>query len=98
LRKSGDTEKAAKIYERVVSEYPFSFYALLAAARARVPLNIPALPELKGTKPRHDEGLFDLIDKLNGDGFHDAAGDVMDLAMNLNPEWEKSNEEFVCQI
>jgi soluble lytic murein transglycosylase len=67
----------------------------MAAARDQIPLNIPALPKLKGTKPKRDEGLFDLIDKLNDGGFHSGAGQVMDLAMNLNPEWEKKHEEFV---
>jgi soluble lytic murein transglycosylase-like protein len=98
LQKAGgndDNERATKIYERIVSDYPFSFYASMAAARAQIPLNIPALPKLKGTKPRHDEGLFDLIDKLSDGGFHSAAGQVMDLAMNLNPEWENKHEEFV---
>lgn len=95
LERSGVKDKATKIYRRIVSDYPYSFYASLAAARANVPLNIPALPKLKGEKPKNDEGMFDLIDKLNAQGFRNEAGEVMDLAINLHPEWEKSYEEYV---
>jgi len=89
--------KAKKVYERIVTEYPYSFYATLAAQRAGIPLTIPALPTLGGETPSGDNGAFSLIDELNRDGQHTAAKQVMDLTMNLHPEWETSHEEFIAR-
>ncbi len=97
LEKMGDAKKANKVYERIVTEYPYSFYATLSAERAGIPLAIPALPTLKGETPSGDNGAFALIDELNSDGQHTAAKQVMDLTMNLHPEWEKSHEEFIAR-
>lgn len=100
LQKMGgkkNDEKAMKIYGKIASDYPYSFYAVMAAARAGVSLKFPALPQMKGKVPAKDNGFFAIIDELNGDGFHNAAKQVMDLAMNLNPEWEKPNEEFIAR-
>ena len=90
-------EKAIKVYESIVSDYPYSFYAAPAAERANVSLKIPALPELKGKAPPGDNSFFALIDRLNRDGLHNAAKQVMDLAMNINPEWEISHKEFITR-
>jgi len=90
-------EKAQKVYERIVSQYPYAFYATLAAERAHVALTIPALPTLQGKAPPGDNGAFALIEKLNRDGLHTAAKQVMDLAMNTHPAWETSHKEFITR-
>lgn len=100
LQKIGGKEnqnRAMKVYKDIASTYPYSFYATIAAARAGVQLKIPALPKLKGAPPAGSDGYFELIDALGRDGFHNSAKQVMDLAMNLNPAWEKSNKEFITR-
>ncbi len=92
-----NSERARKVYERIATDYPYSFYAAMAAERAGMPLKIPALPELKGKAPPRDNGLFALVDGLNRGGFRNAAKHMMDLAMNLNPEWETSHKEFITR-
>lgn len=93
----GNAEKAMKVYKNIVSVYPYSFYATMAAARAGVQLKVPALPKLGGKPPSGSDGFFAIIDALNRDGFHNSAKQVMDLAMNLNPTWEISNQEFITR-
>lgn len=97
LQNLSEAKEAAKIYERIVSDYPFSFYAIMAAERADIPLSIPKLPLLAGKAPLHDDGFFAIIDDLNRGGYHDAGSQMMDLAVNLNPSWETSNRDFIAR-
>lgn len=95
----GNTNRdvAMKAYQQVASQYPFSFYAVLAAERAGIALAIPAMPAMEGKAPPDSEPFFEIIDALNRDGFRDAAMDAMDLAINLHPEWEKSHQIFITR-
>lgn len=90
--------KAHRVYSRIVSQYPYSFYAILAADRSGIPLTFPPLPKLEGTPPSDDDGLFAVIRDLNGQGFHMAARQVLDLGLQLHPEWEKAHEEYIARM
>jgi soluble lytic murein transglycosylase len=91
-------ETARKVYARIVKQYPYAFYAVMAAERAGLPHTFPPLPALGGKPPSDDDGFFSIIDELNRAGQHMAARQVLDLAMQLNPQWEQSHEEFIARI
>lgn len=93
----GKKNKAGEVYARLVREFPFSFYAVLAARRGDITLKVPAFPTLKGSAPGSDGGYFALVDELNGDGYHDAAGSVLDLAVHSNPRWQDTHKEFITR-
>lgn len=90
--------KAKNIYRSLAKDFPFSFYAVLAANRAQISMNIPQLPSLIGTPPEEDVEFFDAVSALNSKGFHTAAGAVLDLALHSHPEWEKNHKEFITRM
>ena len=52
---------------------------------------------MKGNPPSGADDFFKIIDELNREGLHNSAKQVMDLAMNLNPSWENTSEEFIAR-
>jgi soluble lytic murein transglycosylase-like protein len=99
LEKSGSKEaaKAKAIYKRLGTEFPFSYYAVLAENRLGTVVKVPSLPELSGSEPANAGEAFAAVDALNRMGFHDEAADVMDLAIHFHPEWEDGEREFIAR-
>lgn len=100
LEKTKSKDNAAKsraTYKRVVAEFPFSFYAILAASRLGTSVKVPALPTLGGLPPENGADYFALIDSFNRIGRHDEASVVLDFAIQKNPDWEESHEEFMAK-
>lgn len=89
--------KSRQTYKQIVTEFPFSFYAILAANRLGVSVKVPALPSLGGLSPENGADYFTLIDSFNHVGRHDEASTVLDFAIQKHPDWEESNEEFIAK-
>ena len=94
-------KKAASVvkpyYERLVRQFPFSYYAILAGKRIGKSVFMPSLPTLGGTAPSDGGEVFAMLDELNAAGFHDAASEVLDVALNMNPQWETNNQDFLTR-
>ena len=84
-------------YQQLVREFPFSFYAVLASNRIKMPLPF-SLPELKGTPPETDPEIFDAISLLNKERHHGAARAILDLALHDHPEYLKTNKEYLAKV
>jgi soluble lytic murein transglycosylase len=90
-------EKAKQNYHKLLKEFPFSFYATLAAKRLGVAAISPKLPQMGGVAPSEGRDFFALIDEMNARKLSDAAGAVMDIALNLYPDWQKTHEEYIAK-
>lgn len=90
-------EKARQNYQKLLKEFPFSFYTTLAARRLGVAANSPKLPQLGGTVPSEGKDFFALIDEMTARKLNDAASAVMDIALNLHPDWQKNHEEYIAK-
>lgn len=99
LQKLGgkNAAKAKALYKRLITESPFSYYAVLAASRIKIPLKVPPLPVMGGDTPSDGDDFFATIDALNAAGFYDEASHVMDFAMHTHPEWIATHEEFIAR-
>lgn len=86
-----------KSYHRLLQEFPFSFYAVLAARRLGTHAHTPDLPKLTGSMPETGATDFALIDELNQKGHHEAASSILDLALHAHPEWEKTHKEYLAK-
>jgi len=91
------TSLAKPYYEKLVHQFPFSYYAILSGKRIGKSVAVPALPTLGGTVPSDGGEAFSVIDDLNAAGFHDAASEVLDVALNMNPQWEIHHQEFLTR-
>lgn len=91
------TNKAKLAYKRIVNDFPFSYYAVLAANRLGVGVKIPTLPILTGTAPANSDAYFALIDSLNHKGFHDEASHMLDLALHAHPRWMHQAPEYITR-
>lgn len=89
--------KAKQTYRKLVNDFPFSFYAILAAKRIDSKIKTPSMPELEGTPPVDGIEYFALIDDLNENDHHDAARAVLELALYKNPDWEKNHTEYLTK-
>lgn len=84
-------------YGHLVDNFPFSFYAILAAGRINRTVKVPKLPELTGEPPENGLEYFALIDKLNGKGYHEAARAVLEIALQKHPEWENTHKQYLAK-
>lgn len=92
-----NNEKAKQDYQKLLKEFPYSFYTTLAAKRLGVAANSPKLPQMGGTVPSEGKDFFALIDEMNARKLSDAASAVMDIALNLHPDWQKNHEEYIAK-
>lgn len=90
---------SAAIYRRVVKEFPFSFYSLLAEGRLG-----KSTPRLRVTKldvpvPPDSEvaDAIQAVDELNRKGDHQGAMDVMDYLTQVRPGAAHSNPTLMAQ-
>lgn len=90
-------EKARQNYQKLLKEFPYSFYTTLAAKRLGVAASSPKLPQMTGTVPSEGKDFFALIDEMNARKLSDAASAVMDIAINLHPDWQKNHEEYIAK-
>lgn len=100
LEKTGDKKNrisAMKSYQRVLREFPFSFYAILSARRMNTNVAAPNLPRLNGNMPETGISYFALIDDFNQKGYHEIAGNILDLALHAHPEWEQTHKEYLAK-
>jgi len=96
-KSKNNTLKSRQTYKQIVTEFPFSFYAILAANRLGISVKVPALPSLGGTSPEDGTDYFALINSFNHIGRHDEASAVLDFAIQKYPDWEESHEEFIAK-
>ncbi|MFH1356558.1 MAG: transglycosylase SLT domain-containing protein [bacterium] len=94
---SKDKKKASALYTTLITDYPFSFYALLAAKHLNKKINIPLIPQLAATQPQEQVEFFDTLDTFNAKGFHEAAVTLLDFFLHEHPDWEKNHTEFLVQ-
>ena len=87
----------ADTYNRLVTKFPFSFYALLAAKRTNTAVKHPNLPNLSGTAPTIADDYFSLANLFNRKGYHHAARSVIDFAMHFYPNIEKTHPEYLAK-
>ncbi len=88
----GRKRTAQKNYQKLVDEFPYSFYAVLAARQLGIKTPRQKLPPLEGVPPEEGFDFFILIDEFNRDGFHKAARSVLEFALYKHPEWETANQ------
>ena len=87
-------------YHKVVSSYPFSFYAILAEVRLGKLTSIPSIAKSKSSLPSKKGPIGDairVVDELNRKGDHEAAADVLDYLTYLHPEVTKENPGLIAQ-
>lgn len=89
--------KASQGYKKIVAEFPFSFYAVLAANRLGTTVKVPGLPSLGGIAPSDDDAALGVVDALNHKDLHDDASAVMDIAIQQHPDWESNHEEYITK-
>lgn len=92
-----DILKANETYKKLSAEFPFSFYAILAASRLGATIHIPSLPKLEGSAPEEGWEYFSLVDEFNYQGHPDGARAILDLALHQHPEWEKTHTEYLTK-
>jgi len=90
-------KKASEVYATLVSDYPFSFYALLAAKHINKKINIPPIPRLAAVQPEEQIEFFHTLDTFNAKGFHEAAVTLLDFFLHEHPDWETDHTEFLVQ-
>lgn len=99
LEKSDAKKKtqAEILYKKLAVEFPFSYYAVLAANRIDKRVSLPNLPLLHGEAPLGSLETFDTVITLNSKGFHEAARAALDLILHQHPEWLDTHKEFVTK-
>lgn len=94
--KKGLSSKAKQAYEKLIQDYPFSFYAILASHRLGIAHKIPSIPAFKLPPINHRAvaELTGIVDVLNKLGYQDKSLEVMDyLQQNYSkqitdyPQW-----------
>lgn len=88
---------AKKTYDKLVSDFPYSFYAILGGKRVNKVVKKPQLPKLTGTPPLNNIEYITLIDDFNLNGYHEGANVVLDFALHLFPEWIDQHKEFITK-
>ncbi|HLD43895.1 MAG TPA: lytic transglycosylase domain-containing protein, partial [bacterium] len=88
-------DKAQSTYHRLITEFPYSFYAVLASHRVNSPITLPQRPIIIGEAPTENTTTFELIDAFNKKGFHQAARIVLDFALHEHPQWLLSHKEYL---
>lgn len=96
--KPGKASEAKAIYQKIIQNYPFSFYAVLASKQLGTTMTMPSLPSLQGQAPASAKSEFDLADAFNSLGFSQGARVMIDLALIKNPELKKTHTEFLAKV
>lgn len=95
--KPGKTTEAKAIYQHIIQDYPFSFYAVLAAKRLGTTMSMPHLPSLQGQAPASVKNEFALATEFNNLEYSQGARVMIDLAIVKNPELKKTDAEFLAK-
>lgn len=96
-KKSGS---ANKIYAQVVSEFPFSFYAALAANRLGTVVKVPSLPALKynSSSDSISEQCIQVIEALVSNNLDDEARNAIDYFAQAYPDSQATNKPLWASL
>jgi tetratricopeptide (TPR) repeat protein len=91
------SKESKQAYARLLKEFPFSFYAVLASKRSGIPLKTPKLPRLSGKSPENGWEYFALVDEFLEKGHHEPARFTLNLALHKHPDWMESHKHFITK-